>query len=121
MAKMDPKQSYGVVHGHDTISCIQNGKGYDALYEEVIPVDTGSIFKVKPKPLAEGKLDAATEFLTNLLRENPLSKSAVYREADIQKKDWQAIQSAAVAMGIAKYNNNLQEMWRLPVPDAEAA
>ena len=111
MTKLNFKQPYGVVYGHDEIRYTQEGKNFDAQGREVgaKPVDQKP--KVQTKSTA---LDNAKAFLLQILKENPLSKSAIYKEAENNNHLWDDVKNAAVELNIVKFTKANLEMWKLP-------
>lgn len=98
-----------MVYGHDSARYEQNGILYDALQKPL--VDTAPKAKTKAAPPV---IDPAAAFLLQILKENPLSKSAIYKEAEANNQDWEKVRNAASALNIAKFQKNNLEMWRLP-------
>jgi hypothetical protein len=115
MTKLNFKQPYGVVYGHDVIRYTQEGKQFDAQGREIAPVVD------KPKVQAKvGEVPKATpltnakSFLLQILKENPLSKSAIYKEAENNNHSWEDVKNAALDLNIAKFTQKNLEMWKLP-------
>jgi hypothetical protein len=109
MSKFNLKEPYGTVYGHDSARYEQNGLLYDAQYKPLIPEP--------PKPKTKAvtpAVDAAAAFLLQILKENPLSKSAIYKEAEANNQDWESVRNAALTLNIGKFQKNNLEMWRLP-------
>ena len=108
--KLDTKKPYGVVYGHATIAYQQDGKDFDGAMNQLDA----------PKPVSKAKaaaapaLSNAEAFLRQILKENPLSKSAVFKEVESNNQNWNDVRTAAADMGIQRYTQNTLEMWRLP-------
>lgn len=114
MSTLNLKAPYGVVYGHDVIRYTQDGKNFDARYRLVdsapkkeAKVQKTDVTKVTP-------IENARLFLIQILRENPLSKSAVYKEAENNNHNWNDVRDAAIALGIEKSTKNNLEIWKLP-------
>ena len=116
MSKLDLKKPYGVIWGHDEYAFQQDGKFFDGSHNEVggqstEPVVLKSKTKVKETTPA---LNSASAFLLQILKENPLSKAAVYKAVESNNQDWNAVRDASAALGVVRYTQNTLEMWRLP-------
>jgi len=117
MTKLDLKKPYGTIFGHPIAAYEQNGVLFDGAGK---PVNMG------PKPVfsknttfapgLDDPLAGAKAFLLQILKENPLSKSIVYREAENNNQVWDHVRDAAIALGIVKFTDGPTklEMWRLP-------
>jgi hypothetical protein len=102
--KLDPKQSYAVIYGHDKYAFQQGGQFFDAKHDLVEKPD------LKLKPVANqftadelietDQVASAKEFLTNLLSGGPMAKTVVYNEAEKNNQLWEDVQKAAVLMNI---------------------
>lgn len=107
------KQPYGVIYGHEVARYEQDGKQFDALYKLIVPP------KAKEVSIAglTGEVDPlgnAKTFLLNILSQNPLSKSVIYKEVENNNQVWNDVRDAALAMGIIKFTQKNLEMWKLP-------
>jgi hypothetical protein len=112
---MDLKRSYGAVYGHDTVKYEQDGKHFDGQLNQLKPAsDPVSDKKVPTHVIENDKLANAKAFLSQILKENPLSKPVVYREAEQNNQKWDEVRDAFVAMGVVKYTQQGIEMWKLP-------
>ena len=109
MSKLNLKAPYGVVTNHPTICYVQDGKNFGADKNELDPAPP-KVVEIDP----DDKLGAQKTFLMNLLKENPLKKSVVYNEVESNNQSWPKIRDAASAMGIVRFTQDKQEMWRLP-------
>lgn len=110
------KQPYGVIYGHDVARYEQGGKQFDAQYRLVTPSP-----KVKAVSMAGllgeqdiDPLESSKAFLLNILKENPLSKSVIYKEVENNNQEWDQVRDAALALGIVKYSQKNLEYWKLP-------
>ena len=117
MSKLILNQTYGVVYGHDSIRYTQGGKNFNAQHNEIVPEAPAKV------PLSKAQKDGvapvtplsnAKAFLLQILKENPVSKSAIYKEAESNNQDWNSVRDAAIELGIAKFNSKNLEMWKLP-------
>lgn len=118
MTKLNFKQPYGVVYGHDVIRYTQEGKQFDSQGREIVPA-AAVADKPKVQKAGEGVAKAtplanAKAFLLQILKENPLSKSAVYKEAENNNHSWDDVKNAAVELNINKFTSKNLEMWKLP-------
>jgi hypothetical protein len=114
---LDLKSSYGIVYGHETIKFQQGGRDYDAQHRQIKPAPVDPV-KVDPKTekfvLETDKLANAKSFLLQILKENPLSKSAIFKEVENNNQVWNDVRDAALELQIAKYSQKNLEMWKLP-------
>lgn len=114
-AKMNLKQPYGVVYGHAEIRYTQGGKNYDSQYNEIgAPKEQPAPKKVEVPAAGNPMLANARAFLLQILKENPLSKSAVYKEAENNNQVWNDVRDAAIELGVQKFTKKNLEMWELP-------
>jgi hypothetical protein len=118
MSKLNFKQPYGVVYGHDIIRYTQEGKNFGPRGEEILPTPVVEKLKAQKtdattasKPTA---LENAKAFLLQILKENPLSKSAIYKEAENNNYNWNDVRDAAIALDVGKFTQKNLEMWKLP-------
>jgi hypothetical protein len=111
MTTLNFKQPYGMVYGHDTIRYTQAGKNFDAQGKEL--VEKPEELKVQDKVI-NTKLADAKAFLLQILKENPVSKSAIYKEAENNNQHWDNVKDAAIEIGIVKFTTKNLEMWKLP-------
>ena len=107
------KQPYGVIYGHATAQYDQGGKLFDAQYRLVSPPKEKEVSLVG----LTGEIDplgSAKAFLLNVLNQNPLSKSVIYKEVESNNQVWNDVRDAALALGIVKFTQKNLEMWKLP-------
>lgn len=118
MSLMNVKKPHGTVYGHATAAYEQDGLLYDAQYRSL-----NSYPELKPKPAPKptltglvmpDPLENSKAFLRQILKENPLSKSVVYKESEASNQVWDNVRDAAIEMAIVKFTQNKLEMWRLP-------
>lgn len=114
MTKLNFKQPYGMVYGHDSIRYTQDGKNFDAAANEISPPKP-KVQEAGDKPPAKSTgLDNAKAFLKQVLKENPLSKSAIFKEVENNNLVWNDVRDAAIELNINKFSQKNLEMWKLP-------
>jgi hypothetical protein len=111
------KQPYGMIYGHDTARYQQGDKLFDAQYRLISPP------KAKEVSMAglTGEVDpleSSKAFLLNILKQNPLSKSVIYKEVENNNQSWDQVRDAALSLGIVKYSQKNLEYWKLPEGEA---
>lgn len=116
--KLDFKAPHGIVYGHDTIRYSQNGKHYDGA-GTLIPEPSSTEQQAEKPKLKDTKpqddrLAGAKAFLKHILKENPLSKSVIYKTVESENQVWNDVRDAAVELGIVKSVKSSLEMWELP-------
>lgn len=104
---LDFTKPYGTVYGHD-----------EARYEQ-----DGHLFRANGEPLASptsdmvietDAVDSAKTFLTNVLKNGPLSKSAIFKIAGENNQEWKAVSDAADSMNVTRFSYKNATMWKLP-------
>lgn len=116
MSSLDRAKTFGVIHGHATAAFEQNGLLYDgagALLGTPKTVSKSTTVTHDSTVLTD-QVVAAKAFLENILAGGPLSKAAVYREAEANNQDWTTLRAVSADMGIVKFNYQKAETWRLP-------
>ena len=122
MSDFDHKKPHGTIYGAENGARYeQGGKFYTAAYK---PLNQPEPVAKKVKATAEATdpndpLRDSKTFLMNVLRENPLSKSVVYRETESNNQSWPKVREASLALGIVVYKQGSTEMWRLPDTDLQ--
>jgi hypothetical protein len=119
--KLDRTKPFGQVYGHENAQFFQNGVYFDGTETALESPDDGKEIiqpvKKATKPTNDG-LENAKTFLTNILKEGPISKSAVFQAAGQNNQKWDQVQEAASQMGIvaqkAPGKGNQPMMWKLP-------
>lgn len=105
--KLDFTKPYGTIYGHD-----------EARYEQ-----DGHLFRANGEPLAlptsdmvieTDAVDSAKTFLTNVLKNGPLSKSAIFKIAGENNQEWKAVSDAADSLNITRFSYKNATMWKLP-------
>lgn len=116
MSKLNFKQPYGMVYGHDTIRYVQDGKNFDATATEITPPKPAPKVQADaPKGVVKATgLDNAKAFLKQVLKENPVSKSAIFKEVENNNLVWNDVRDAAAELNINKFSQKNLEMWKLP-------
>ena len=115
MAKLNFKQPYGVVYGHDEIRYTQDGKNFDTAANEIFPPKAPpKVQVVGTTPAKATGLDNAKAFLMQVLKENPVSKSAIFKEVENNNLVWNDVRDAAIELNINKFSQKNLEMWKLP-------
>lgn len=107
------KQPYGVIYGHDRAKYDQGGKMFDAQYRLIAPPKEKEVSLVGLTGELDA-LDSAKTFLVNILSQNPLSKSVIYKEVENNNQVWNNVRDAALILGIVKFTQKNLEMWKLP-------
>jgi hypothetical protein len=117
--KLDTKRPYGTVIGHDWAKFEQDGNLYDfsgRVPGQVYLDDEDEPPKAATEPV-EGRdfaLENAKEFLKNLLSGGPITKSAVFKEAENNNQVWDKVQSAFAQMNGEKVKRGNWTLWKLP-------
>ena len=108
----NPNRPYGTVVGHAYASFEQDGVLYDIEGE---PLGGGPeiIEAAQTRAAIPAPSDALT-FLRDLLSGGPVDKSAVYREVELQKQNWDDVRSAFLALSGSSYKLKGTTYWRLP-------
>ena len=111
--KLDFTKPYGTIYGHDEARYEQDGHLFRANGEPVTPPP--------PSPSPAGDMvietdavDSAKTFLTNVLKNGPLSKSAIFKIAGENNQEWKAVSDAADSLNITRFSYKNATMWKLP-------
>lgn len=113
--KLDHSKPFGVVYGHDEYQFFQGGLYFDGMEMSIEPRDDSVpalILRSERQPEA---IESAKKFLAQILKEGPIMKSAIFKEAEMNNQPWEAVTAARVLMGITEAKGpggNLR--WRLP-------
>jgi len=100
--KLDRTKSFGVVYGHDEFQYVQNGVYYDGTEQSIERTEDGAepmILRGDRKP---DEIENAKKFLAQILKEGPIMKSAVFKEAEMNNQPWDAVTQARVLMDISE-------------------
>jgi hypothetical protein len=114
--KLNLKQPHGTIVGHEWARYEQNGVLFDgsgSAHEASAAIDKAAKKKTLTLPATEPKLKNAGEFLRNLLAGGPVDKSAVYKEAENNCQEWDAVKRAFVEMGGLTISSGSLTMWKL--------
>ena len=109
--KLDKKAPYGQVYGHGQAVFEQDGVLFDGAGESLPTANELKKRKPAPNPV---EMNQAEAFLLQILKGNPLTKSAVYKETESNNQNWDEVRDAAVRIGIIKFQQAKMEMWKLP-------
>jgi hypothetical protein len=109
--KLDTKRTYGTVFGHEAALYEQDGKLFGGDHkvlgqEESDPVQE-QIEAQKTKP------NGPEEFLRTMLQGTSIAKTNVYKEAQVQKQNWDKVLKAVEKIGVQTFMLKGVEMWKL--------
>jgi len=108
---LDRNKSYATIYGHSVAVYEQNGVLFDGAGCSISEKKQEQ--KKKDLIIQHDGVENAKEFLLNVLRSGPLSKSAVYKVAGDNNQAWDNIKDASQLLGIVKYQFQKSEMWKL--------
>jgi hypothetical protein len=129
--KFNPKQPYGTITGHPWARYEQGGVLYDwngesrrenpdAVVEddEHETTDPELVEQPQSAPLnnhehPDFRLASAKEFLKNILSSGPLARAAIYREAEQNNQDWEAVKSAFADLRGEAFKRKTSIFWKL--------
>lgn len=126
--KIDLNKPHGVVYGHPYAAYEQNGHLYDGAGDRLVPEEPVQESKeeliqtvqANPEILDFDQSDAinyqerqAKDFLKGILREGPLTRTAIYKECEANNQNWDTVQKVFSDMGgeALKIKNGL--FWKL--------
>lgn len=97
--KLNKSRPYGTIAGHAMASYEQDGVLFDASGEQLAEYTPPKKTGPKPKEpvfatLNERAVANAGEFLKNILREGPMDKSIVFKEAENNNQHWDTVKLA---------------------------
>jgi Fe-S cluster assembly ATPase SufC len=113
--KLDRTKSFGVVYGHDDYQYVQGGVYFDGTEESIEEIEDNAEALVLRGDRKPDDIEGAKKFLAQVLKEGPIMKSAVFKEAEMNNQSWEAVTKARVLMNISEQKGpggNLR--WRLP-------
>ena len=110
--KLDRSKPYATIYGHETAIYEQNGKLFDSVGDVINEQKQEQ--KQKDYVIQHPKVDNAREFLLHVLKNGPLTKSAVYKVAGDNNQVWDHVRDAALLLGVVKFQYQKSEMWKLP-------
>ena len=98
--KLDFDKPHGVVFGHAYAAYEQDGILYDGAGERIDKPE------VKEEVETSGQEDAinyqarqAKDFLLGILKEGPVTRTAIYRECEANNQNWEEVQKAFADIG----------------------
>lgn len=114
--KLNRKEPYGEVYGHAWAAYEQGGVLFDGAGEplqEVKPLQQEplSITSFDDSPNYQGM--QARDFLNGILKEGPLTQSAVFKECEANNQDWESVKTAFAAMGGQTFKQRNGFYWKL--------
>jgi hypothetical protein len=109
--KLDKSKPYGQVFGHHSASYEQDGKFFDGG-GKLIPESKEAAVPT-PAPETAKFVGGAGAFLLRILKEGPMSKGGVYKEAEEAKLNWADVKNAAVTLNVHVYSQKSTEYWKL--------
>ncbi len=124
--KLDLKKPYGIIMNHSWARYEQDGvlydtQGYteDAFRTEEEAKTAKPNFKVEevelPEPVVERDfpLEQARDFLTNILSQGPVARSAIFKEAALNNQNWDKIKIAFADLGGEAFHKRNVIHWKL--------
>ena len=114
--KIDFNKPHGVIFGHPYAAYEQNGFLYDGAGERLNSKteETEETEETEPQRDAiKYDLQQAKDFLLGILREGPLTKTAVYKECEANNQNWEAVQQAFNDIGGETFKIRNGIFWKL--------
>ena len=115
--KLDRTKSFATVYGHESASFQQGDVlfgGDEMALEALTPAAKRRQTQAdKDDTIPTDDVTSAKVFLTTILKGGPVSKSAVFKEAESNNQSWAVVTTASADMGIVKFQVKGQEMWKL--------
>ena len=105
---MDKDRSHATIYGHPTAVFEQDGILYDGAGNPLKPPK-----KTKGDVIETAGVEKAKEFLQHVLKENPLSKAAIFKASEESNQNWNEVRDAFLALGVQKFQYQNMEMWKL--------
>lgn len=105
--KLDFTKPFGTIYGHDEARYEQDGHLFRANGEPLAPPTSDMVIETDA-------VDSAKTFLTNVLKNGPLSKSAIFKIAGENNQEWKAVSDAADSMNVTRFSYKNATMWKLP-------
>lgn len=109
--KLDTKKPYGQIFGHHSASYEQDGKLFDGGGTLIVDSKDAAVLTPAQEPVKV--VDGAGDFLLRVLKEGPMSKGGVYKEAEEAKLNWADVKNAAVTLNVHVYSQKSTEYWKL--------
>ncbi len=116
------REPYGMVYGHPWARYEQNGVLYDpsgrnpdedAREPEVPEPVVAEVADDEPGQ-RDFALESAKEFLRNILSGGPVTRSAVWQQADKNNQSWEKVEQAFDQLGGIKQKSGTWTYWKLP-------
>jgi len=113
--KLNMNLPYGEVYGHPFAAYEQGGVLYDGAGEPLeAPVRVEQTSVSVPtdfSPNYQGM--QARDFLNGLLKEGPLTQTAIYKEAENNNQNWEEVKKAFSEMGGQTFKQRNGFYWKL--------
>lgn len=110
--RLDRTRTFGVITGHERARYEQGGMLF-GVDEESLPIERRKESE-RDRIIKHDLVLAAQEFLKTVLAGGPVSKSAVYRAAELNNQQWPVVKDAATLMNIQTFKFRTATMWKLP-------
>lgn len=116
MSILDKAKPYGTITGHPVAVYMQNGLMYDGAGQLLGSENTASKDErvLEDTRAMTDALVNAIEFLKTILASGPVSKAAVYKEAENNNQVWSVVKDAALELKVHMFQYRKSEMWKLP-------
>jgi hypothetical protein len=112
--KLDKSKSYGTVYGHDSAMFQQGDTLFDGAGNPIAPsIKEASKPKGKDAVIEHDGVEQAKDFLKNILKQGPLSKSVIFKTANDNNQAWEDVKNAAVSLNINRVQLKGMETWKL--------
>ncbi len=116
--KFDPKKPHGVITNHSWAKFEQNGILYDTQGNPMDQIDEDIIEGEEKLPTVNSaerdfSLEQAEAFLTNILADGALARSAVFKECQANNQNWEKIKTAFANMGGEATQRRSVLYWKL--------
>ena len=112
--KLDMTKPYGTVVGHDVARYEQNGLLYGATMELIGTHPTVEAKVADSRVIMTDAVSSAKAFLQQVLKDTALRKAAIFKEAEANNQNWDAVKDAANVIGVVKFKYQGSETWKLP-------
>lgn len=116
MVVLDRTKPYGAINGHPVARYEQSGLLYDGagqlLGSENTMANDARVLE-ETRAMTDSLVNAI-EFLKTILATGPVSKAAVYKEAENNNQVWSVVKDAALELKICTFQYRKSEMWKLP-------
>lgn len=111
--KFDPTKPHGAITGHPTAFFEQEGVLFDGAGQPLSEPKTSLKAKASAAATDDPKVESAKAFLRAVLAGGPVSKSAVFREAEANNQDWAAAKTAFVVLKGTEIKRGSEILWKL--------